>query len=164
MSRRAGEVRCHAGPPPAPRTSPIVSLRGCRGTDVVGAHRPAERGSLTLEAVLVLPILALLAVGLLQVAVVVSDVLLLHEAARAGARTAATTTGADPVVRAARAAAPELDGLVVDVRPVVRRDGDLAHVEVTLERRIGPMTHTLRARAVSRVEPAVGTPRRDAWP
>ncbi len=114
-----------------------------------------ESGVLSLEAVWVLPALALLVVGLLAAVGLVRDVLLLHEAARAGARTAAVTTGERPVVGAARQAAPELD-LVVTVRPIHRRDGDLARVEVRTSRIIGPVRHPLRARAVARVEPAVG--------
>lgn len=111
---------------------------------------------LSLEAVWMLPVLALLIMGLLETAGVLRDVLLVHEAARAGARTAATTSGAPPVVTAAREAAPELE-LRVQVTPTVRRDGDLAAVVVTTQRRIGPVRHTIRARAVARVEPAVGT-------
>ena len=105
---------------------------------------------------LVLPILALLVVGLLEVAGLVRDVLLAHEAARVGARVAATTTGSDPVVTAAQEAAPELD-LDASVSPVVRGDGDLVTVTVSAARAIGPVTHRIHAQAVSRVEPAVGT-------
>lgn len=112
-----------------------------------------ERGMLSLEAVLVLPVLVLLMLGLLQVAVLVRDVLIVHEAARAGARVAATTTGASAPTRAVRAAAPELAGLAVTVSPVSRRAGDLARVEVRATRRIAGVTHTLRARAVALVEP-----------
>ncbi len=144
MSRCAREARPRAGPP-AP-------------------HRRGEVGSLSIEAVLILPVLALMTVGLLQVAAVVSDVLLVHEAARAGARTAATTSGAGPVVQAANSAAPELDGMSVQVTPVVRRDGDIARVQVTVTRSIGPVSHTLRATSVARVEPAVGTTRQGAVP
>lgn len=111
---------------------------------------------LSLEAVLVLPVLALLIVGVLHVAVVVRDVLVIHEAARAGARVAATTTGYAPVAAAARQAAPELPGLRVSVTPTHRRDGDLVRVEVTTIRPVGPVRHELRARAVARVEPTVG--------
>ena len=112
---------------------------------------------LSLEAVLILPVLALLLVGLLQVGGLVRDVLVLHEAARAGARMAATTSGTTAVGRAAREAAPELPDVTVRVTPAVRRDGQLARVEVAVVRTIGPMSHRLRATAVARVEPAVGT-------
>ncbi len=147
MSGRLRGVRRSVGPPGPP-----------------AAARWRDRdGALSLEAVLILPIIALVLLALVQVAAVITDVLLVHEAARAGARAAATSTGTEPVVRAAHQAAPELDGLVVEVDPPVRRDGDLARVEVRVDRRLGPTTHTLRASAVIRVEPAVGTTRQEAW-
>jgi hypothetical protein len=111
---------------------------------------------LSLEAVLVLPVLALLILGLFQVAAVARDVLILHESARAGARTAATTTGIGAPERAARAAAPELSELRVEIDPRSRRAGDLVTVRVSSVRRIGPVTHRLSARAVAHVEPSVG--------
>jgi hypothetical protein len=118
-----------------------------------GSH---EAGSLSLESVLLLPVVALLVLGLLGAVGVVRDVLVLHEAARAGARAAATTTGSEPVARAAREAAPELPDLRVVVTPSTRRDGDLARVQVEVDRRLGPVSHRLRASSVARVEPAVG--------
>ena len=111
---------------------------------------------LSLEAVLVLPVVALVVLGLLQVAALGRDLLVLHEAARVGARVAATTSGASAPERAARAAAPELRGLVVTVTPAVRSDGDLVMVEVSAEHRLGPVTRTMRARSLARVEPVVG--------
>ncbi|MFP4634668.1 MAG: hypothetical protein ACLFRD_02300, partial [Nitriliruptoraceae bacterium] len=87
----------------------------------------AQAGMLSLEAVLLLPVIALLVVGLLGAAVVVRDVLLVHEGARAGARTAATTSGTSEVVAAVTAAVPELD-VAVEVDPVRRGDGDLVTV------------------------------------
>jgi hypothetical protein len=131
------------------RGGPVPSIRPPR-------RSRGQTGALTLEAVLVLPVLALLITALLGAVGIVRDVLVLHEAARAGARTAATSSDAAPVVRAARRAAPELPDLHVTVTPAVRRDGDLARVEVRVERSLGPVTHRLRASAVARVEPAVG--------
>jgi hypothetical protein len=119
--------------------------------------RAEDEGSLSLEAVLVLPVLALLVVALLGAVGIVRDVLILHEAARAGGRVAATSTGTEPVVRAARQAAPELPDLRVVVTPSTRRDGDLARVQVEVDRRLGPVTHRLRAATVTRVEPVVGS-------
>lgn len=110
---------------------------------------------LSLEVVLVLPVVALLVLGLLQVAALGRDLLVLHEAARVGARVAATTTGSSAPELAARAAAPELAGLVVEVTPAVRADGDLVVVTVRAERRMGPVTRTLRADALAQVEPVV---------
>jgi hypothetical protein len=122
----------------------------------LGVARPGDAGMLSLEAVLVLPVIALIVVGLIQVAALGRDLLVLHEAARVGARVAATTSGASAPERAARAAAPELTGLVVQVTPTVRVDGDLVLVEVSAEHRLGPVTRTLRARSIARVEPGVG--------
>jgi hypothetical protein len=144
-----------------PRTRPFGGGFRRRG----GEPRPtartsgsarAEAGSLSLESVLLLPVVALLVIGLLGAVGIVRDVLVLHEAARAGARAAATTTGHEPVTRAARDAAPELPDLRVVVTPSTRRDGDLARVQVEVERRLGPVSHRLRASTVARVEPAVG--------
>jgi hypothetical protein len=105
----------------------------------------------------VLPVLALLVTGFLGAVGIVRDVLVLHEAARAGARTAATSTGTAPVVRAVQQAATELPDVEVVVTPADRRDGDLVRVRVEVDRRLGPLTHRLRAETVARVEPVVGT-------
>lgn len=141
MSRRSATVGCTAVHPTGRPGSPAPS--------------PGQDGVLSLEAVWVLPALALLIVGLVLTLGLVRDVLLLHEAARVGARTAVTTTGAEPVVAAARDAAPELQ-LTVHVLPVARSDGDLVTVRVHATRTIGPVVHRLSARAVGRVEPVVG--------
>jgi hypothetical protein len=119
-------------------------------------RRAGDEGFLSLEAVLVLPLVAMLVVGLIQVAAVGRDVLVLHEAARAGVRAAATSTGATAPDRAARAAAPELPQLRVEVDPVRREAGMLVTVQVSAERRLGPVVRTLRASAVAQVEPIVG--------
>ena len=115
----------------------------------------ADSGSLSLEMALLLPVVALVVVGLLQVAALGRDLLVLQEAARVGARVAATTTGTAAPERAARAAAPELRALTVTVTPAARADGDIVLVEVTAEHRLGPTTRVLSARALARVEPVV---------
>jgi hypothetical protein len=139
------------------RRRPVRPDRGGPASSTPSLRRSrGQAGALTLETVLVLPVLALLVTGLLGAVGIVRDVLVLHEAARAGVRTAATTSDPAPVVQAAREAAPELPDLHVTVTPTVRRDGDLARVEVRVERSLGPVTHRLRASAVARVEPAVG--------
>jgi hypothetical protein len=129
--------------------------RAGRGAGRIDDRDGGRDGMLSLEAVLILPVIALLVLGLLQVAALGRDVLVLHEAARVGARVAATTTGAAAPERAARAAAPELAGLIVEVSPAVRADGDLVVVVVRVDRRFGPITRTLRAEAIARVEPIV---------
>jgi hypothetical protein len=141
VNRTPHRARPHGGGPGPPTTR----------------EHAEQGGSLTLELVLLLPVLALLVTGLLGSVSIVRDVLILHEAARVGARAAATSTGTDAVVRAAREAAPELPDLRVTVSPTSRRDGDLARVRVEVDRRLGPVTHRLRAASVAWVEPAVGT-------
>jgi hypothetical protein len=116
----------------------------------------AESGALSLEAVLVLPVLALLVGGLLATVGIVRDVLVLHEGARVGVRAAATSTGTAPVLRAVHDAVPELPDVRVFVTPAQRTDGELVRVRLEVDRRLGPVTHRLRASAVARVEPVVG--------
>lgn len=83
------------------------------------------------------------------------DVLLVHEAARAGARVAATTASDADVVEVARAAAEGMP-VRVTVTPAGRRAGDLATVEVRWTSTVGPFRPGIRATAVARVEPVVG--------
>lgn len=108
-----------------------------------------------IEAATGIAVVLLLMLLLFHVLAFGRDVLLVHEAARAGARAAATTTSDADVVRTARAAA---DGtpVVVTVAPQARRAGDLATVEVRWTSTVGPFRPLLRARAVARVEPVVG--------
>lgn len=115
----------------------------------------AEHGVVTLEAALGVGLVVAAAVLLVHVLAFGRDVLLVHEAARAGARAAATSTGHAAVVRAAREAAPDLP-ITVSVVPAARQAGDLARVEVALTTTVGPLRPRVRARAAARVEPAVG--------
>jgi hypothetical protein len=136
----------------------VTATAGRRRTGTsagTGDRAEDEAGILSLEVVMMLPVVALLVLGLLQVAAFGRDLLVLHEAARGGARVAATTSGTAAPERAVRAAAPELSELVVEVIPAVRADGDLVVVTVRAERRMGPVSRTLRAEALARVEPVV---------
>lgn len=103
-----------------------------------------------------LPFLALLALGLLNTVAVLRDVLLLHEAARVGARIAATTADNQVVANAARDAVPELAGVRLAVTPRQRGSGDVITVSTSVARRVGPTSLLLRATAHARVEPSVG--------
>lgn len=109
----------------------------------------------TLEAATGIAVVLLLVLLLLHVLAFGRDVLLVHEAARAGARAAATATSDAEVVRVARAAA---DGRAVrvSVSPGTRRAGDLARVEVRWTSSVGPLRPQVTARAVARVEEVVG--------
>lgn len=119
-------------------------------------RRPVDDGVFTIEALLLLPLLVIIVAGLLLVGSIVADALLVHEAARAGARAAATSTGAGAPTRAAQQAAPELGDMTVHVEPASRRTGDLVRVRIEVTRVVGPVTHQLAATAIARVEPGVG--------
>jgi Flp pilus assembly protein TadG len=134
-----------------------MSTHAAAGGQPPAGARPRQRGQeavVSLEWVLALPLLALVVVGLLEVGGVVRDVLLLHDAARAGARAAATSTGTGAVREAVDASAGALEPHV-EVVPRDRSAGELVEVTVTVERDLGPVTHLLTARAVARVEPAI---------
>jgi uncharacterized membrane protein len=113
-----------------------------------------EAGFLSLEWVLTVPVVLLLAALVVAAGYLVRDVLVLQEAARVGARTASTTAGQQAVSAAVHDAAPELGGgLAVAVTPQSRRPGDHVEVVVTTTRRYGPLSHRLVARSTARVEP-----------
>lgn len=135
-----------------PATPSGVRPRQWRGRTALSR---GERGSLSLEAILVLPVIALLGLGLVTTVAVLRDVLLLHEAARVGARLAATTTNDAAVANAARDAAPELAGLRLALSPSPRGTGEVVTVTTSVARRVGPTTLLLRATAHARVEPVV---------
>lgn len=148
--------------PPAPPTDPRSP--GAVRRSRVARRLAAQDGMLSLEAAALFSILALLVVALLEMTGVVRDILVVHEAARVGARAAATTTGTAPVRSAVLDAAEELEGVRVQVDPVARGDGDIVTVVVTAQRKFGDFTYTVRARSVARVEPAVGTMVRGVLP
>jgi hypothetical protein len=111
-----------------------------------------ERGSASVEFSLVLPVLVVILLGVAQMGVTVGEVLVLHHAAREGARTYAVT--ADPVaaVQAARRAGRLSDDATVEVRT----EEDAALVEIATTARVFPGVPApnvvLRARASMRRE------------
>lgn len=113
-----------------------------------------DDGIVSLEAVWVLPLFMLLGVGLLHVVGYARDVLVVHEAARAGVREAVVSNGVSPVVLAATNAAFDRD-VTVTVDPPTRHAGDVVTVSVTAHRTVGPVTYPITATAVGRVEPVV---------
>lgn len=116
---------------------------------------PRQDGIVSLEMALALPLLALAVLAALQSLALVRDVLLAHEAARAGARAAATTLTTAPV-RAAAGSAADGRPVRVTVSPARRRPGDLARVDVAIDHRIGSQVLRIRAGAAARVEPGAG--------
>lgn len=117
---------------------------------------PARQdGAVSLEAALLLPFLAVVTLAVLQLVGVARDQLLVHEAARAGARAAATTLDdRGPIDVATRAA--EGRPVSVTLHPGPRAPGGVVTVEVALSDRLGPIPYTVRASAVAEVEPGAG--------
>ena len=117
--------------------------------------RRSDRGFVTVEAALVLPVLALFTVALLWALAAAAAQIRCVDAARAGARIAARAEPVASAESAARAAAPE------GARVSVTRSGELWRVTVEAEAP-GPrgMGVTLRAGAAALAEdaPAGGAP------
>lgn len=100
-----------------------------------------------------LPVVALCALGVLQLLGVARDALLAQDLARLGARTAATTTS-DAAVRdaVADAAGPDLQARV-QVTPASRSRGTTIVVSVTVRRPGRILDVALTGRAVAHGEP-----------
>ena len=128
---------------------------GHRGADsrTDGRH---DTGSITFEAVLVLPLVLLAVFAVLQVVGVVRDALLVHEAARVGVRAAATSTGTNEVEIAVESALSGREH-TLEVTPVNRVAGQLVTVRVRAPTRVGPIDHWVEATLVAEVEPVVGS-------
>ncbi len=117
--------------------------------------RPGERGAVSLEFALAVPVLALLMLLVLHAAVYARDALLVQGAAQHGARAAAATADNNRVRGVVRDA---LDGrdAVVTITPLHRQAGDTVRVGVTLRSRAGFGHHSVTARGAAIVEPGVG--------
>ena len=110
---------------------------------------------LSLELALSLPLVVLAVLLVFHAMTFARDALLVQEAARAGARTAATTASAARVRDAARAAADPAD-VSVEVAPAHWHTGNVVTVTVSMTSRAGFGDHSVHGRAVARVEPGVG--------
>ncbi|MGW6419650.1 TadE family type IV pilus minor pilin [Streptomyces sp. NPDC055055] len=114
---------------------------------------------MTVEAAMVLPVLALFTVTLLWALAAAAAQIRCVDAARAGARAAARSEPPASAEAAARAAAPE------GSRVSVTRDGDLWRVAVEVAAPgPGGMGITLRAGAAALAEDTLGAPPEDAPP
>ncbi|MCX5391567.1 TadE family type IV pilus minor pilin [Streptomyces sp. NBC_00094] len=113
--------------------------------------RRSDRGFVTVEAALVLPVLALFTVTLLWALATAAAQIRCVDAARAGARAAARSEPVAAAEAATRAAAPE------GARVSVTRSGELWRVTVEVAAP-GPrgMGVTLRAGAAALAEDTVG--------
>ncbi|WP_124268840.1 TadE family type IV pilus minor pilin [Streptomyces sp. ADI96-02] len=138
-----------------------VRWRAC-GVGRVGSRderiRDPDRGAVTAEAAVVIPVLVAFAMALLWALVAASDQIRCVDAARAGARAAARSEPEAEVLAAARDAAPR------GARVAVRRAGDLWRVRVEAPTP-GPdgLGVTLSAEAVALAEDTVGVGGEGAW-
>lgn len=130
---------------PAPRRLPL--RRGARG----------QTGSLSLEAAMAIPVVALSALALLQLVGVARDALLAQDLARVGARVAAVDPSDAAVVDAVRAAAGGDVDLAVDVTPSARHHADTITVTVRLRREGRWFDVDLTGTAASHGEPILDT-------
>ncbi|MFF2849727.1 TadE family type IV pilus minor pilin [Streptomyces sp. NPDC058001] len=119
------------------------------------SERVQDRGFVTAEAAVVLPVLVLFAMGLVWALLAVAAQIQCVDAARAGARAAARQDPDAVAVAAARQAAPP------GARVTVRREGDLVRVKVEAPVP-GPDVFMVRVRheAVALAEETVGAEER----
>ncbi|WP_234356750.1 TadE family type IV pilus minor pilin [Streptomyces sp. NBRC 110028] len=130
---------------------------GLRARSAPGAARAgavgigSDRGFVTAEAAVALPVLALFALMLIWSLMAASAQLSCVDAARAGARAAARSEPRDAVMDAVRSAAPR------GARVELWRDGDLMRVRVrTHAVGPGPLALRLHAESTALAEDTVG--------
>ncbi len=114
-----------------------------------------DAGQSTVEFALVLPLLAVVALGLVQVGVSVRNQLAVELAAREGARAASVAAAAGGAAVAAATAATRLPVEVATSRSATTVTVTVTHVDEVaiplLGRFLGPVTH--RARVTMALEP-----------
>ncbi|AWW38392.1 membrane protein [Streptomyces sp. AS58] len=116
-----------------------------------GCERRADRGFVTAETAVVLPVLVMLAMGLVWGLLVVAAQIQCVDAARTGARAAARQDPPDAVVDVAREAAPP--GARVTVS---REDGRVRVVVVAEAPALAGLAYELREEAVALTEGTAG--------
>ncbi|MEU0738622.1 TadE family type IV pilus minor pilin [Streptomyces sp. NPDC006134] len=123
-------------------------MRGCER----GPRRGDDRGFVTAESAVVLPVLVMFAMALVWGLMVVAAQIQCVDAARTGARAAARQDPAGAVVALAREAAPH--GATV----TVGREADRVRVVVVAKPPVlGGLPFEVREEAVAMVEPTAGT-------
>lgn len=116
-----------------------------------GGGRVGDRGAVTAEAAVVIPVLVVFALALLWALMAAADQIRCVDAARAGARAAARSEPETEVLDAARDAAPQ------GARVEMGRAGDLWRVRVEAPTRgPGVLALTLSAEAAALAEDTVG--------
>ncbi|MEU9761270.1 TadE family type IV pilus minor pilin [Streptomyces sp. NPDC047985] len=126
--------------------------RGTAGGDRSGtAGRSGDRGAVTAEAAMAVPVLVVFALSLVWALMAASAQIRCVDAARAGARAAARSEPEAQALEAARAAAP--GGAEVSME----RTGELWRVRVAAPAPgLGPLALTLHAEAAALAEDTVG--------
>ncbi|MFJ2074198.1 TadE family type IV pilus minor pilin [Streptomyces anulatus] len=146
-------------PGPCPGKGPVASDRGLppgrdrglRGRRPASGDGCGDRGAVTAEAAVVIPVLVTFAMALLWALLAASDQIRCVDAARAGARAAARSEPEAAVLEVARDAAPH------GARVEVRRAGDLWRVRVEAPTPgPGVLALTLSAEAAALAEDTVG--------
>lgn len=144
---------------PSPREGPVASVRGLPRGRGRGLHGPrptsgdggGDRGAVTAEAAVVIPVLVTFVMALLWALLAASDQIRCVDAARAGARAAARSEPEAAVLEVARDAAPH------GARVEVGRAGDLWRVRVEAPTPgPGVLALTLSAEAAALAEDTVG--------
>ncbi|WP_435856551.1 TadE family type IV pilus minor pilin [Streptomyces parvus] len=116
-----------------------------------GGGRVGDRGAVTAEAAVAIPVLVAFVLALLWALMAAADQIRCVDAARVGARAAARTEPEAAVVDAARDAAPQ------GARVEVGREGDMWRVRVEAPTRgPGVLALTLSAEAAALAEDTVG--------
>jgi hypothetical protein len=119
-------------------------MRGCE-------RRQADRGFVTAESAVVLPVLVMFAMALVWGLLVMGSQIQCVDAARTGARAAARRDPDAAVIEAARAVAPR------GARVTVGRDGDQVRVVVVAEPPVlNGLPFEVREEAVASAEEMVG--------
>ncbi|MFB4423527.1 TadE family type IV pilus minor pilin [Streptomyces sp. QL37] len=122
-----------------------------RSSEELWRDRRGDRGAVTAEAAMALPVLVCFVLALVWALVAASDQIRCVDAARAGARAAARSEPEDSVRSAAQEAAPGR------ARVAVERTGGLWRVRVEAPTPgPGPLGVTLSAEAVALAEDTVG--------
>ncbi|MFD8233515.1 TadE family type IV pilus minor pilin [Streptomyces sp. NPDC059696] len=117
-----------------------------------GCERGADRGFVTAESAVVLPVLVMFAMALVWGLLVVAAQIQCVDAARTGARAAARQDPPGAVVELTREAAPP------GAKVTVRRDAEHVRVTVVAEPPVlRGLSFAVREEAVASVEEAVGT-------
>ncbi|MDC0770663.1 TadE family type IV pilus minor pilin [Streptomyces sp. HD] len=130
-------------------------MRGCEGEGERGASRvsawASDRGFVTAESAVVLPVLVMFAMALVWGLLVMAAQIQCVDAARTGARAAARQDPADAVIEVTREAAPR------GARVTVEREGGEVRVVVVAQRSLlRGLPFEVREEAVAAAEESVG--------